>query len=348
MGRKILFVVVGIFTALAIVTFYNNAYAGGEGGNHGCPPGQEKKGWKCVDIPGGSGDIDIENKNTNTNLNLNETNVKNNIHNKNENTNWNDVVVEIDVKNKVKQGDLEQNQSQLMEQGQEQGQNQGQDQGQDQGQSQTSESVSEANNAGNTQDTTVVVKGDKIKYEAQPNHINPVDGADTNADTVASLGHDAKVFGSVMDELAGMLAVSAKKLASSASDVVIAVSVFHEPEYSTDYIYIGKSGAFAGFLYAECDGRKCNAAGMEGSAMLKAAQLGYTHIERAYESEGEDLKGSEFSAKIGGGASVAASGGKMIIAPGGGIGGGWAHSDSQVLPAMVFKVYSDPLFITIK
>lgn len=306
----------GVLAAFLIVSGYNAAYA------TGCPPGQEKKGWKCVDIEDDDDDSrgsssatigDISNRNTNTNMNF------------------------IDVDNEI---DMDQKQNQSQKQSQKQGQAQGQVAiaGAIQGQTAHNEGVK----------TNVTVEGDTITYKEQPNHINPVSGPDTDTATVRSMGHDAFVIGSIMDRVTGLPIEGIKMAAKDANDVRIQVAVFFEPEASVNYVRVGDDGSFAGYIYADCEDDQCSAAGMEAKAMEKAAELGFTHIIRVYESTGEKLYASEWSLKLGGGASVAADAGRMMIAPGGGIGGGSAESSTIVLPAMTFEVFYNPLFINVK
>lgn len=203
-------------------------------------------------------------------------------------------------------------------------------------------------NKGNKQNTKVIVEGDSIVYEAEYNHIPPVSGPDTDTNTVKSNGHDALTKGSIMDKLKGLSLDGIKLAAKDADDVRILAAVFFEPKESVNYMRIGTDGEFAGYLYGDCDDDECSAAGMEAKAMEKAAELGYTSIERVHNAAGEKLYASEWSVKIGGGASVAADGGRMMIAPGGGVGGGAAESSTVQLPAMTFEVYYNPLFINVK
>lgn len=303
--------VTGVLLSWLLVSGFNLAYATPSK----CPPGQEKKGWKCVDIvdPGqGGGDIDITNSNSNKNTNMNINSNSN--YNSNKNTNVN-----------VNSNKANANSTAIQGQAQFQGQT--------------------ANNEG--VNNSVVVEGDTVNYVEQPNHINPVSGPDTDVNTTRSRGHDALTFGSVMDHIEGLDLAGIKMLAKDASDVEIKTAVFFEPENSVNYVRVSSDGRFAGFLYATCDDDGCSAAGMEGVAMKSAAKLGYTSIERVHVSDGEKLYASEWSLKLGGGASVAANGGSMIIAPGGGIGGGKAETSTLNLPAMVFKVYYNPLYINI-
>lgn len=63
---KKLSIIVAIVVSYLLVMGFNAAYA-----TKPCPPGQERKGWKCVDIEQPSGDITNTNSNRNTNTNIN-------------------------------------------------------------------------------------------------------------------------------------------------------------------------------------------------------------------------------------------------------------------------------------
>jgi len=334
--RKIaLQVFVAIMVSFFIVTGFNMAYAKGPN----CPPGSSWGPGGCVSDSNGGGsienDIDISNKAYGGDAKIE---IGNGMFNKTLSPEANAVVFN-DTDNEI---DMDQKQNQL----------QGQDQDQDQEQSQAAIAIqgqkAVANNAGNKQTTDVVVEGDVITYKEQPNHINPVSGPDTDTDTTRSRGHDALTFGSIMDKVSGLPVEGIKMAAKDASDVRILTSVFFEPPESVNYVRVGSDGEFAGYLYADCDDDVCSAAGMEAKAMLKASELGFTHIARIHKSSGEKLHASEWSVKLGGGASVAANGGSTMIAPGGGIGGGAAESSTVDLPAMTFEVYYNPLFINVK
>jgi len=348
MVKIVLNVLVAIVVSFFIVSGFNMAYAKSDK----CPPGSSWGPAGCVSDSDGSGSSNTTNINTAFGGSGGDAkayggdadasakayggdssiDIGNGMFNKNLSPEasavvFNDTDNEIDMDQKQKQDqDQEQSQAAIAIQGQK----------------------AVANNAGNKQTTNVVVEGDKVTYKEQPNHINPVSGPDTDSETTRSRGHDALTFGSIMDKVSGLPVEGIKMAAKDASDVRILTAVFFEPPESVNYVRVGSDGEFSGYLYADCDDDVCSAAGMEAKAMLKASELGYTHIKRVHVSAGEKLYGSEWSVKLGGGASVAASGGNMMIAPGGGIGGGAAESSTVDLPAMTFEVYYNPLFINVK
>ena len=309
----------------------------------------QSKPWlpQCGDGGSDSGDIDIKNTNTNFNTAFGgkggdggnakayggdaEINIGNGMFNKTLSPEANakavgffDVDNEIDMDQKQNQ---KQSQSSLNLQGQ------------------VGINTNDNSNKGNKQNTSVVVEGDTITYEAEYNHIQPVAGPDTDTQTVKSKASASLTKGSLMDKFDGIAVAGLKRAAKGAVDVELIEAVIFEPEDSVNFIRIGTDGEFAGYIYATCDDTGCPAAGMEAKAMQLAAKLGYTHISKFYEDDAEYLESSEWSLKVGGGASVAASGGSVMIGPGGGVGGGAAESMTVLVPAMTFEVYYNPLYI---
>lgn len=364
--RKKLFVFF-IFICFLAAFINVNAWAGPNGGPNSCKAGEVWSQGKCVGT--GGGDTDIKNTNTNFNTAFGgkggqggtgigigigkggdggnakayggdaAVNIGNGMFNKTLSPEANakasagaSAIGFFDVDNEI---DMDQKQSQKQKQSQSSLNMQGQ----------VGINKNDNSNKGNKQTTKVVVEGDTITYKEQYNHINPVSGPDTDSQTVKSKGHDALTKGSIMDKVDGLSIASIKRAAKGAKDVEIIDSVFFEPKDSVNFVRVGNDGEFSGYLYATCDDVICPAAGMEAKAMEKAATLGFTHISRMYESSGEYLLASEWSLKLGGGASVGASGGNTMIAPGGGIGGGAAESSTVMLPAMTFEVFYNPLYI---
>lgn len=334
-----------IFICIMAAFINVNAWAGG------CPPGQEWKGaphWKCVDKPGPSGgNIDIENSAKAYGGDAKayggdaEVNIGNGMFNKTLSPEANAKATAgaaaigfFDVDNEIDM-DQKQNQKQNQKQGQVALAIQGQ----------VGINKNDNSNKGNKQTTKVVVEGDSIVYEAEYNHIQPVAGPDTDTQTVKSKASASLTKGSLMDKFDGIAVAGLKRAAKGAVDVELIEAVIFEPKDSVNFIRIGTDGEFAGYIYATCDDTGCPAAGMEAKAMQLAAKLGYTHISKFYEDDAEYLESSEWSLKVGGGASVAASGGSVMIGPGGGVGGGAAESMTVLVPAMTFEVYYNPLYI---
>lgn len=338
MKKYIFLTIVAIFAAWFIVDGFNSAHATGKK----CPPGQYAKGWKCFPIEdGGDGDITINNNN-NPKAYGGSVNIGNGFGNKVLSPSAKATAVAgaigfFDVDNEI---DMDQKQNQKQKQ------KQSQDQLQLQGQIGINKQGQTAHNEGVKQKVKVTVEGDT--YEAEPNHINPVSGPDTDTQTVKSHGTKVLTFGSVVDRVSGLGIDQIKLLARDADDVNILMGTFFEPEDGVNYVRIGTDGEFSGYIYATCDDDECPAAGMEGKILKAAAEAGFTSVNRLDKDAMEKLYASEWSVKLGGGASVAADGGRMMIAPGGGIGGGAAESHTIELPAMVFEVFYNPLFIKVK
>jgi len=321
----------GVLTAFLIASGFNMAYAkfdSCEQWGIGCPEEEPDNGSVNVE-----NDIDITAKGGNAEINLGNG-FGNKVMSPEANAYAGAAAVGFfDVDNEI---DMDQKQSQKQKQAQQQGQVA--ISGAIQGQTAHNEGVK----------TKITVEGDTITYKEQPNHINPVAGPDTDTQTVKSKAHGILTKGSLMDRIDGFPLAALKLASKDAGDVEIMTAVVFEPKESVNFVRVGDSGEFAGYFYGTCDDDECSAAGMEAKAMLKAAEMGFTHIKKIDQDDMEKLFASEWSLKLGGGASVAANGGNTMIAPGGGVGGGAAESNTILLPAMAFEVYYDVLYINLK
>ena len=285
-----------------------------------CPPGQEKKGWKCVPIEqpgddGGSGDITIDNSNKNDNKNSN--------FNSNINTAFGGDGGDANAK-------ASSNSKASAKQGQAQGQLQGQGQGQDQSTSVTIE------------DNSVIIHPEiPVTY----NHISP----DIGKTSAEMQDHDKtmniKVIGSVDEFITSITRDYAVKLAKGASDVEIVESIMFENDFRTTMVSKGRVGQFMGFIYLIPDGDEVTMAGMEGKAYLAAMDAGATHYVMEHTS-GMYVEGSKAGIDFGGSASVAiAADGSAIIAPGATFGYSKAWSTNEYRPGVVIALYFDDTLV---
>jgi len=314
---------------LAIVFALSTAGTAMATGPKKCPPGQEKKDWKCVDIvkPGGGssasiGDITNSNKNTNTNLNLND-NTNTNV-NKNDNTN-------INVNSNKATSNAKSTAVAIQGQDQKQGQVQGQDQGQGQAQS---------------VDNTIVIEDNSViihpEIPVTYNHITPSIGK-TSADMVNDKNAlRIKTMGSVDGFINSIARVHAKKLAEGASDLEIVESLLFENDFRTTMISKGAVGQFMGQIYLIPDGDDVTMAGMEGQAYLAAMDAGATHYVLTHDVGGLYMEGSKAGIDFGGSASVAiAKDGSAVVAPGGTLGFSTAWSSNEYRPGVMITLYFD-------
>jgi len=294
-----------------------------------CPQGQELKGWKCVDVEvpqsgnHNSNSNENSNKNYNTNLNNNMNTNLNSNSNENRNSNKNVNINEQDQK---------------QAQGQLQGQLQLQGQGQDQGQEQSAE----ANNAGNTQETDIVIEGDT--YEAKPNHIQGPALVAPDAKFSDTKEFSFRVLGSVWRDVDGLSSAQAKNLGIDVSDVKIDRALLTSMS-AQKYISKGKpaEGVIIGTLYVYPIGAGVTLAGLEGIAAESAMGYGATHMVIVFDF-GVEASGSAWNVGIGGGASIVANAsGTVMVAPNGGLGFGKAKASNISLPALVVKLYRNEL-----
>jgi len=292
-------VLVGVLAAFLVVSGFNLAYAK----DNDCPPGQEKKGWKCVDIevPDGGGvvntnnnNIDISNRVTNTTL------------------------IGIDVDNEI---DMDQKQSQAQAAIAIQGQKQS------------------ANNEGNVQNVTI--GGDT--YEAKPNHIQGPGLLSPNPKLTERDGFSFRTMGSVWGDISGIGVKASKSLASDCSDAKVEAAVMYKysPINYIRKATADLQGVFMGTIYVFPDGDDVTVAGMEGVGLAAAMELGATHASILYDA-GEVADGSSWNIGLGGGASIVANkSGSVMVAPNGGTGFGSATAFNSKLPALIVKLYYD-------
>lgn len=261
-------------------------------------------------------DIDesIHQHNSNCNHNSNRNDNKNSNSNKNTNLNTN---LNTNIN------------GQDQNQGQAQGQLQGQGQGQIQGQTAHNEGVDQS-----------------VTFEAEPNHISPAATMGADAKLVPTQPFSHKAQGSFFGVIDSITLKQAKKASSGATDVTIETVVLFEMDYRTESIFLledekDATGQFMGYLYVGQDGDDVTKAGAEAKAAARAMDLGSTDIVRMYDDSGFIVDGSAWNIGLGGGASIMSAGGNIAIAPNGGLGYGSAHSESEMRPAMVFKLFSD-------
>jgi len=307
-----------LFAALAMVMVFAFAVPVMAKDN-GCPPGQELKGWKCVDVEvpqsgnHNSNSNENSNKNYNTNLNSNINSNENRNSNENKNTNMN---------------------VNAQDQNQAQGQLQGQAQLQGQGQVQSAE----ANNSGNTQDTSIVIEGDK--YEAKPNHIQGPPLMQPDAKLSDTKEFSFRLLGSVWSKVGGLEGSQAKNLGIDADDAKVERALMTKMSKQS-YLAKGKpsSGLYLGSIYVWPSGSKVTVGGLEGIAAKAAMDNGATHAVIIYDF-GVEASGKSWSIGLGGGASIVAdAAGNVMIAPNGGFGFGAAHASNVSLPALVVECY---------
>jgi len=289
-----------------------------------CPPGQVKKGWKCV--PDESSDpgmtivtVDSSSKNTNTNLN---TNLNTNT-NSNKNTNLNLNANIVDVDNEI---DMDQKQHQKQDQKQVQAQDQKQIQGQNQS----------ANNEGVSQTVIFEEAENKANHPSAAGPTVPdgqVDGA--------AKAFKAKVQGyNILERLGFITKKQAKALADGAPDAVVTPGLVFQGEPTSSISY-GKAGKFMGYIYVTVDGLDAVATGVVGKAAESAMENGVTHMIPVYEgAEGKHLEGVSWGIGFGGQGSVASSSGDSIITPSTSTGYGKAKSRNELLPEGVYECYS--------
>jgi len=250
-----------------------------------------------------------------------------NIDNSIENNSSAKSVVNFDFDN-----DIDMDQKQKQKQGQLQLQGQGQLQGQ----------KAEANNAGNTQETDIVIEGDT--YEAKPNHIQGPALVAPDAKFSDTKEFSFRVLGSVWRDVDGLSSAQAKNLGIDVSDVKIDRALLTSMS-AQKYISKGKpaEGVIIGTLYVYPIGAGVTLAGLEGIAAESAMGYGATHMVIVFDF-GVEASGSAWNVGIGGGASIVANAsGTVMVAPNGGLGFGKAKASNISLPALVVKLYRNEL-----
>ena len=333
--RKILFVAVGVLTALFIVNGFNAAYA------KGCPPGQEKKGWKCVDIEDAvtatGGNVANNYNPTNNNLNTigNATSVFGDAKTLSPEAN---AIIEkgaIENTNKNYNTNLNTNVNENKNV-------------QDQIQVQSQMSVNDNSNKGNKQSNdqkTEVTFTDNSVYEDKRDLINPTTSPSADAKLSEGKAYTGKTKGSIWSDLMDMSVpmTAAKGLAKAGGDVEITLALMGENDFQTSHVIVSEnpSGVLMGIVYASPDGDDCFAAGMEGKSLIAAMKAGATGIKRISQTDGQETNGSAWNVGLGGGASMFAKGDDIAIAPSGGLGYGSASASNEKRPEMAFKIYFD-------
>lgn len=293
----------------------------------GCPPGQEKKDWKCVDIekPDGS------NTNTNTNSNSNKNT------NSNFNTAFGGAGGDATVKNSGNSSSTikDSGNSTNLNLNTAKGGNAKQEQGQVQGQK--SVNVNNINIEGDTTN----VEADKREHIQGPGLIN------SDAKIVDAKASNIRSKGDLFSRISSITYAMAKKASKNASDMDVEPALLWENDFRTDVITIGVEGDFAGFIYIFSDGNDSYLAAMDAEAAEEAMEAGFTHIQRLGAVEtSKHLNGTAWNIGISGGASIMSNGEDFAIAPQGGLGYGKAKSSNQYRPDAVYEVYFDKSKIT--
>ena len=302
---KKLFVILAMVAALAFapVAMAKNGGDGGNGGNQN----------RCHNIAG----LVIDCSET--------TNVDNSISNRavsNSNSSATAGAIGINIIDVDNEIDQDQKQAQKQEMGQKQ--KMGQEQS--------------ANNEGVTQDTKVVIEGDK--YEAAYQHIQGPALVQSDAKFAKGKTFKFRTLGSFWVQGMGLSGPAAYNLGVDADDAKIDRGIAYKYP-ATKYLVKGipSEGVYMGNLYVYPDGSKASVAGMEGKGAAMAMKYGATHAVIIYDS-GDAADGSAWNIGFGGGASIVAdSAGKVLAAPNGGMGFGKAHAINSELPALVIKCY---------
>jgi hypothetical protein len=274
-----------------------------------CPPGQEKKGWKCVDIedPDGGNTNTNENDNRNTNFNTNFNSNSNKNTNKNTNTNTNT--------NKQAQGQL---------------QLQGQLQGQAQGQT--------AHNEGVEQSVTINEADIPVTY----NHISPGTGK-TDAD-LAEHG-DASIIRTYISIFKhdddGLITYEEASKASSGADVDIQAALLFEPDVRLNELDWENypTGKYMGSITVTTD----DASGDQivAAACKEAMKRGATGAI-IYTDTAKRVSGTKYGIDLGGAGSVAVTeSGSAVVSPGATLGWSKAKSDNRVVTEVYMELFYD-------
>ena len=316
---------VSIMVALFIVSGFSMSYA------KDCPQGQEKKGWKCVDIEtpdGGSSSNatigDIRNTNTNFNTAFGGEGGKGGSvgdvrtgDNKNYNTNLNNNTNKNDNTNIQGQGQL---------------QGQAQVQGQLQGQSQTGIVKNDI-----TIEDNRVVNQKIVDF----NHITPDIGRTSAEHKSVRDTMRVKAVSDIDGMLSSITLTSARKLGEDTKDYKMFKELLFENDFRTSMLTKGAKGEFMGSIILTPTGSKVTLGGMSGRAYEAAMDAGATHWE-LHNFSGQYTEGSKAGLDFGSAASVVAkANGSAVIAPGATLGYSTAWSNNEYRPGVVIDLYFD-------
>jgi hypothetical protein len=287
--------------ALAIMFVFSASLALATG--RPCPPGQEKKGWKCVDIV-------VEDDENGTTIN-------NDITNTNTNTNVNTVITDVDVKNSNSNKNIN---TQIM----------GQDQ--TQGQRQT------ANNEGNHQ--SIVIKEAKIPvaYNHIAAPVGNVSAELANHETKSTVRTLSSIFKYDDDSY---ITMSEAKSAAGSAKITIKKAILREATVSLKNLNWkdGQSGVYMGSLTLLTDDATMDQ--MMARASAEAMKLGATHVIFT-EKSAEKLEASKYGFDLGSAGSVAiTASGSAVMAPGATLGWSGSESDNKVLPELYVELFHD-------
>ena len=322
--------IVAIISVLAIVAFTVPASA-----TFGkkCPQGQEKKGWKCVDIEtpsGGSSATIGDIKNTNTNINTafggaggdgGNATVKNSGNSNNENKNYNTNV------NSNRNTNMNTNK-------QAQGQLQGQAQLQGQGQSQTG-IVSN--------DIRIEDNRKTVQNIVDFNHITPDIGRTSAEHRSVHDTMDVKASSNINALISTITMEMSRKLGKDTKDYEVFEELLFENDFRTTMLRNGvpKNSTFMGSIIFTPTGSKVTLGGLSGRAYEAAMNAGATHYRLEY-SVGQYTQGSKAGFDLGSAASVAAkANGSAVIAPGATLGYSTAWSSNEYRAGVIIDLYFD-------
>lgn len=153
-----------------------------------------------------------------------------------------------------------------------------------------------------------------------------------------------RLNGSVWDHFKSLTYNQAMSL-SIGADVDIESAVMDEKSFKTDRIWISKPYGKADLLAVLHVYSSSSAPVTEGAVMVKAMELGATHIVQVERSYREEATGTSKSIGVGGGASIINSADQIAIAPTGGTGYSKATASNAAYPEMVVECWFDPLSI---
>lgn len=302
-----------------------------------CPPGQSKKGWKCMpdnpptdQTPGNTtltNTNDINNKvmnnilnaprntvvgvNKNTNLNLNG----NSNANTNDNTNNNKNVNRNDISNTN---------------------------------TNTNNNSNKNTNANDNKSTAVQGQGQaqgQVLVNA-PTTINfshelvGLDRTSSEAKDHSGAG-DAKIKSNVDSMISRISLKSAKKLGKNTTDFEKFTDLLFENDFVTSAIIKGNKGDFMGTITLISDGDDATLGGLQGRAYVAAMKAGATHYLLSSTS-GKHVQGSSAGIDFGSAASVVVkSDGSALISPGATLGYSTSWSSNEWRPAVVIHLFFD-------
>lgn len=276
-----------------------------------CPPGQEKKGWKCVpietpDVPHVTNNNDNKNTNFNTNINSNKNDNKNTNVNLNVNANKN--------VNKNKNVNVNDNDATAI-------------QGQFQGQT--------AHNEGVTQEVKFV----------SPRSYNHISGSVVSSE--ATLSNNAEyddIRNSGMLKWGTYTLAQAKKGGEAGDDMDVTLTVIGEaPATKSCELAEMCDGEFMGYAYVISDGDEAFKMAGDAKALKAAMGVGATCITPINDGQSVISKGSSWNIGTGGGTSISPQdSGRVMVTGNGGIGIGGATASNFAAPSTSFRLFVDP------